>query len=246
MDSNLGGAGGFHEGFKTVMENYDFDYLWIMDDDVIPKTDSLQNLLSDSKFLEDKDENFSYLASSVFGNNMEMMNVPLILTAPDNEGDYPNWNKYLDNGLVKIESATFVSLLIKKDAIATVGLPIKKFFIWGDDSEYTQRLNKEYGSGYLSGKSHVLHKRVLTKIVSIWQEENESRVKKFFYSFRNNLLITSHYHGRIKTVLLVARFNFDALKNLKSKYWIKKWFIMQKGILTYIFMSKKKFFRREP
>ena len=39
---NLGGAGGFHAGFK-IAEKYDYSHLWIMDDDFIPQKDCLEN-----------------------------------------------------------------------------------------------------------------------------------------------------------------------------------------------------------
>ena len=42
---NLGGAGGFFTGMKYVAE-HDYDYCWIMDDDVVCQTDALQELVN--------------------------------------------------------------------------------------------------------------------------------------------------------------------------------------------------------
>ncbi|GAB7214427.1 glycosyltransferase [Dickeya oryzae] len=42
--SNLGGAGGFNFGFKKI-KSEEYDYLWIMDDDLLPEHDCLDNLL---------------------------------------------------------------------------------------------------------------------------------------------------------------------------------------------------------
>ena len=41
----------------------------------------------------------------------------------------------------EIIMATFVSLFIKAETIRKVGLPIKDFFIWSDDLEYTRRIS---------------------------------------------------------------------------------------------------------
>ena len=49
-------------------------------------------------------------------------------------------------GLVQAEQATFVSLLLRAATVQKVGLPIKEFFIWGDDIEYTRRIARRIGS----------------------------------------------------------------------------------------------------
>ena len=55
--------------------------------------------------------------------------------------------------------------IVKKDSLEElfnadkkhVGIPIKDFFIWSDDLEYTQRVSKKHPS-YLCNKSVVIHK----------------------------------------------------------------------------------------
>lgn len=42
---NLGGAGGFDFGFNMA-KRFDFDYLWLMDDDLLPDPNCLELLLS--------------------------------------------------------------------------------------------------------------------------------------------------------------------------------------------------------
>lgn len=242
MKENLGGAGGFHEGFKLAMEDNNFDYLWIMDDDVIPDLDSLERLLEDSVNLTQHKENFSYLASSVYGLNNEMMNVPQILSAPEHEGKYPDWNEFLEFGLVKIEVATFVSLMIKRDAIAKVGIPIKEYFIWGDDTEYTQRLNKYYGKAYLSGNSKVLHKRKIAETLSLWRENDKNRMGMYIHYFRNNLLNIYRYKNAKSARRMLIHYNIEAIKNISKPNWLYKWKIMQRSIWQYIKTDKKKYF----
>ena len=44
-DSNTGGSGGFEKVFK-IASSYEHDYLWAMDDDVLPEKDCLERLLA--------------------------------------------------------------------------------------------------------------------------------------------------------------------------------------------------------
>src|SRR5437868_4973779 len=45
LDTNQGGAGGFHEGIRAAYER-EFDWLWLMDDDTVPTPAALERLLA--------------------------------------------------------------------------------------------------------------------------------------------------------------------------------------------------------
>lgn len=143
LSKNIGGAGGFNVGMKHANAHRP-DWVWIMDDDTIPTETCLEELL---KAEEKIDDEVSFLASSVRGMNGEAMNVPKINKKQFTS--YTDWYKHLDKGLVQIVKATFVSLLINNKAIDKCGLPWAPFFIWGDDSEYTQRIIRDYGPLHL-------------------------------------------------------------------------------------------------
>ncbi|WP_146984052.1 hypothetical protein [Lactiplantibacillus argentoratensis] len=68
-----------------------------------------------------------------------MMNIPVLSL---------EWNAEVDHGIVKANSASFVSTLFSRGAIYQVGFPITQFFIWGDDVEFTQRMAKAGFSNY--------------------------------------------------------------------------------------------------
>ena len=57
--SNLGGAGGFHFGMRWAVED-SYAYVWLMDDDTLPKPDALQKLLEADRVL---DGNYGWLSS---------------------------------------------------------------------------------------------------------------------------------------------------------------------------------------
>lgn len=186
--ANLGGAGGFYYGLEKAKED-ESDWVWIMDDDVMTEENALKELVNHT------DEKISYLASCVYGMNGEAMNVPVVNTAASESG-YTDWYFRLRDGMVKITSATFVSLLINKKAIQSCGLPCKDYFIWGDDTEYTLRLTRNYGPAYIVGSSKVIHKRKIVHSLRIEKEDNLSRINNAFYLFRNRLINTKLYKSK--------------------------------------------------
>lgn len=92
-----------------------------------------------------------------------------------------------------IADATFVSLLIRKDAVLRCGLPCKDYFIWGDDGEYTLRLTHFYGPAYMVGKSIAIHKRMGAKKLDLSNFQDENRIKMYHYYVRNNIVNQLYY-----------------------------------------------------
>ncbi len=179
LEKNIGGSGGFYEGIKKSFE-YNCDWVWIMDDDTIVKKGSLENLI---KPIEEVD-NVGFVCSKVVWNdgNIHYMNIPQI--KPIVKG-IP-FNRY-ENYLV-IDSCSFVSVLINTKAIRKVGLPYKEFFIWSDDTEYTQRISNNGYIGLYSNKSLVEHRTGTNYNVDI-HKDTKNNYWKYSYGIRNGLFI---------------------------------------------------------
>lgn len=227
MDSNLGGSGGFYEGLKRVDNS--MDWVWIMDDDTIPENDCLEKLLNATSMVN----NASFFASMVFGPQKDPMNIPSIdfrLT----ENGYPDWYFELNNKMVKIQNATFVSLLINMKAIEKCGLPCKDYFIWGDDTEYTTRLTTYYGPAYMVGDSVVCHKRVGAKALAITNESDSKRIANYFYYYRNFLINTYIYQGKKEGKKFATKTFLFSLKLLPKKNGLLK----AKTVLKAIWFAK--------
>ena len=185
LEKNIGGSGGFFEGMK-IARNEKFDRVWIMDDDTIPAKDCLEKLVEGLKKVKEK---VSFMASSIYGPNGEFMNVPSINMDVEKNG-YQSWYKYLSKNMVSIKIATFVSILINGEAIEKFGLPLRDYFIWGDDTEYTTRIVKYYGKAYLVGDSIAIHKRKNASHTELLLETEKNRLKNYYYMYRNNLINT--------------------------------------------------------
>lgn len=232
LKENIGGAGGFNAGVKEALKNQ-YDWVWIMDDDTIPTKTALEELLKGRNVIAEK---VSFLCSKVIGPKHEEMNIPNISRRVEANG-YQSWIKYLNEGIIEVSSATFVSVLINYKAIKKIGLPWSEFFIWGDDIEYTSRLTNHYGNGYVIGKSIVIHKRFGAKNITIVEEGNKNRLKFYKYKYRNDILIAKAYGG-LKAYLKVIILSLRDIKNiiLHSKmYKFLKIKLLIKSLLNGIF-----------
>lgn len=171
---NIGGAGGFNLGIKICVSKR-YKYIWIMDDDCLPYLDSLEKLLTHAEILN---QNFGFIASRVLwidGNNHKMNEIK-------KKAEY-------SDSLFLTEQATFVSLLLKVDVVKKCGLPIKDFFIWGDDIEYTRRIavRNSYPC-YYAEDSVVVHwtkKNVGSKIAF----DDISNINRYYYAYRNEAFL---------------------------------------------------------
>lgn len=243
LKENIGGAGGFYEGIKKSLEE-NYDWVWVMDDDTIPKEDSLENLISGLEKIDE--EKISFIASKIIGINKEEMNLPTLSRRCD-DNNYPIWMKYLNESIIEIEAATFVSILINTNAIKSVGLPWKEFFIWGDDTEYTMRLTKYYGPAFIIGKSIVIHKRLGPSNLSIIEESNKNRINLYRYQFRNALINSKEYFGVTITIKIICGNIKTILKILlksSNKYLKSKIVILGTSDFLFKRYNKKSFLNR--
>lgn len=200
---NVGGAGGFYTGIKYACEN-GYDYSWVMDDDVVADVDALANLV----WHTDKVEGF--LCSRVLDTNMEMCNVPKISLRKSEETNELQWGNMLQDKLLMVDVASFVSVLIPSKLVYEVGLPFKLYYIWGDDTEYTTRISSKHIS-YMVIDSQVIHKRKIQKALSIFTETDPNRLNNYFYFYRNRICLQK---SLLKKVMFWAYSIFQAFQLL--------------------------------
>lgn len=146
IGANLGGAGGFNYGMKQAALN-GYDYLWVMDDDCMTHDNSLQGLLW---AIDEVGDNFGFLSSVTRWTDGSICRA--------NIQQHP-WARNITDFSLPLQPctyATFVSLLVPATIVFKEGLPIKEFFIWSDDWEFTRRLSLKYPC-YVVGKSTVTH-----------------------------------------------------------------------------------------
>ena len=174
--SNLGGAGGFNYGMRKAVE-LDYDYVWVMDDDCMPHEDTLQEFLKADAQLNGQ---YGYLSSVCRWTDgsictMTTQRHPLTKNITDFSPE-----------LQPCTLASFVSLFVPTRIIKELGLPIKDFFIWSDDWEFTRRISRKYPC-YLAGKSVVTHRSKSNGIGNI-ALDSEEKISRYKLAYRNDVV----------------------------------------------------------
>ncbi|HGH3371379.1 TPA: glycosyltransferase family 2 protein [Kluyvera cryocrescens] len=137
--ANLGGAGGFYHGFKLASK-YDYDYLWLMDDDLRPECECLEKLIDAA----DEDGIYQPVRFNLDGSCAELSPIIYDLRNPF----FMNPKRLSVLGLFKtstinkpfnIQGIPFEGPLISKKIVDNIGLPNPDFFIFYDDLDYSLR-----------------------------------------------------------------------------------------------------------
>lgn len=137
---NLGGSGGFYTGLKFA-QTLSCDWIWVSDDDAFPELDALENA---EKYLRN---NRKTAISAICG---EVINQGKIDIRHRREYEERGLNivttnipsDYYSRKEFEISSFSYVGAIINKEKLKEVGLTLKEYFIWYDDTEHSLRLHK--------------------------------------------------------------------------------------------------------
>ncbi|OCA70950.1 hypothetical protein BBI01_13575 [Chryseobacterium artocarpi] len=220
---NLGGAGGFHTGIKKAYEA-GYEWIWVMDDDVEPFKDCLENLLK-----------YKELSQCIH---------PLRIFSDNNE--VFKWEHYFDYRICMpvlhhnislenkdfcyVNTACFEGMLIHRDLVEKIGFPNKEYFIAGDDTEY----------GILAN----LHTNVMyTKTAAMYRKRANISYKirplQAYYEYRNIFLLRKNirpyfpenfssmfyknlyrdFFSKVMMIIKGKEYPFSEKKLLISKMW---------------------------
>lgn len=154
LKTNIGGAGGFHEGIKRA-HTEGFDWIWVMDDDAEPLPNALS--LAYPRIVENK---YAALANLKVGSD----GLP--------QYNHHGWLKLNSNASYPVKAispeditpeeievgfSSFVGLLINSKVVDKIGYPKSEFFIHHDDVEYCWRISF-YSPILLMKDSIIVHK----------------------------------------------------------------------------------------
>lgn len=174
---NLGGAGGFNYGIRKAVE-LGYEYLWIMDDDCLPEVHALSFLLRADGALRG---NYGWLSSKCYWTDGTLCPMNIQRKTPYKE------IKDFSQEFIPAQMASFVSLFLKAETVRKYGLPIKEFFIWTDDWEYTRRISRALPC-YVVNSSQVVHAMQNNTVVSIANDSIE-RLPRYRYFYRNDVYL---------------------------------------------------------
>ena len=207
---NLGGAGGFQLGIRRAVEAGS-EYVWVMDDDAMPEPTALEALMRAGERLGA----FGWLSGRTLWTDGSLcrMNVqrdPRMGNLADFSGE-----------AIPSGAATFVSLLVPAQIVREVGLPIREFFIWADDLEYTRRISRNHPC-YVIPASVTVHKCATNNGGNISTDE-EARIGRYRLAYRNEVYLYRREGARgvlrlmLRTPLHVLR----VLAKSKTRRWAR-------------------------
>lgn len=167
--SNIGGAGGFALGLENIKNT---DYVLLIDDDAILDEYFLLNI---EKHITPEVGAYSgtvYTDGNIDTTHRRRLKNTTFMTKVDvPETDYRS-ESFL------YELSTFCGLIVSKDVISKIGLPIKDYFIWYDDTEYSLRIN-QFTKIKNINTAHINHKTELNFSNDLnW---------KSYYGYRNQI-----------------------------------------------------------
>lgn len=172
---NVGGAGGFAAGIARALERHAADWVWVMDDDTVPRPGALAALLDS---LAASPVRLSVLSSRAVWTDgrdhpMNSARTRLGVTAEEKRDAARACGR-------PIRTASYVSALLNGQDVRRLGLPYADYFIWSDDFEHTGRLLR-HGRGIHVPASVVEHR------TARFSDAQANPGSRFYYDVRNRI-----------------------------------------------------------
>lgn len=206
LPENLGGAGGYYYGLQWAVD-HGFDRVMVMDDDGYPSPDCLSRLLAYHSAdlpvcapLVLSVDDPSRLAFTLFLEQGSALNTP------------SEARQVAQNGLIAGRIAPFNGVVIARRVIEQIGLPLKQFFLWGDEYEYFLRMKRAGIQVATVIDAHFFHPpdrmqihwvNLLGRKFSVYYADHPL---KDYLIVRNQAYIVKKYHGWSGWLAHVARY----------------------------------------
>jgi rhamnopyranosyl-N-acetylglucosaminyl-diphospho-decaprenol beta-1,3/1,4-galactofuranosyltransferase len=192
---NQGGAGGFSRGIAEAY-NHGADWIWVMDDDTIAKNDTLERLLGPLFDPKIDQAAIGFLSSKVLwtDDSPHQMNKTYRL---QNEKELAGLSIGNIDRMPPIQFGTFVSMLLSAKAVERVGLPIKEFFIWNDDVEYSKRIVRSGLAGLVVEDSIAIHETPGNHLSNVFNDTHK-HLWKYDHGLRNEMFTKRMHDGELQ------------------------------------------------
>lgn len=235
--ANLGGAGGFNYGMRRAVE-LNYTYAWVMDDDAIAQPDCLEKLMK-TALSQDK---IGFLCSAVMWKDGTLcrMNWQRKYPTPKKRSERHLLESDLTKELVQIQSATFVSTLVPVQVICRAGLPIREFFIWCDDIEFTRRITLKLGlPAYVVTASRITHLIDNNEGTNLAMD-SAARIDRYNYAFRNENYMYRQYGLKgFGYYLVVIMYNTFMVLTRSRDHKLQRLKVIYKNLFTGLSFNPK-------
>lgn len=212
---NLGGTGGFNTGLIYALEKGLYEYVWLLDDDVLVDADALHELVT----VLENNRNIGIAGSAMFDIKNPERLIEMGNFIDIKHGKFSGNQRFAklegsEDKVYFVDSVSACSMCIPTRAILSVGIWDEYFFIYCDDVDWNMRFKR---NGYLIAavsKSKIWHMP--------W--EFKSGFNTIYYANRNRLyLINKHLTGLKRLFGLVyaqlAIIYFSMVSAYKKQYF---------------------------
>ena len=192
-ETNTGGSGGFHNGMKMATK-LGYDALWLMDDDGYPVNSNTLSTIVDA--WENKLNKKNCLLNSLVISGVETFNLSFSL---DREYDGFKMIKRAENGLLREFVSPFNGTFLPVELVKEIGYPIKEFFVYGDETEYTLRVKSHGYNLYTAVDSVYFHPSMVCKKKKLFGFEisiSDTPLWKDYCSARNTMYYCKKYFNK--------------------------------------------------
>lgn len=220
--TNDGGAGGFFDGINFGLNQTNADYFWLMDDDGVPERNCLEKLFNNIRL--------NTILNPIV---LDIQNKNYCSFLKDKQGARLEYKEIIDKSLSP-EINPFNGTFISRDIIERFGNIKKEMFIWGDEMEYTYRMQKNKISlkTIIDAKHyHPKNKKLEFKKLSfnIFLRKIDNKYFEYVY-YRNRVYNDRKYAVSLKRFKHLIRSALDALCNaffhLKKGGYNEAYFIL--------------------
>ena len=201
FQDNVGGAGGFHTGVKAGYEQ-GYDWIWMMDDDVIPNTNCLEELLN----YREVSSCLNPMKQYIDGSPMYWARWYDALRGVI----YTNNNILFENGnkVTFVNVGNFEGMLVSRELVSQIGFPNPDYFIAHDDTDYGFRASFYTNVAYVRDAILVRNMKITDYKLSAFYLYYNYRNQ--FILFRESLKIPFDYYG-------VSKFHY--YKGIFQRAW---------------------------
>lgn len=213
LDRNTGGAGGFSNAMQWACEE-GYDWLWVMDDDVEPYPQGLENLLA-----------YTDRSKCVHG----------LRTEPD--GRVFAWGSRFDEAIVdtvamqaqlpddigaciEMNVACFEGMLVHRDVVSEAGLPWSELFITWDDTYF----------GYCASR---VTKVLYARVPSLKRKREMDRVSAGPLGNKWSMTPLGNYHHHRNRYMLASRLN-----PVSWKFWLRNVWVYLKAVAKELLLRR--------
>lgn len=139
---NLGGSGGFHTALGLA-EKMDADWIWVSDDDAFPHKDALEQVGRVLKKYKGREHTISAVCGQVNNHGaIDLHHRKQILRQGWTIAEKKIPDAAYQQEEFELNAFSYVGVVLNRRKLSQVGLPLRDYFIWYDDTEHSLRMSK--------------------------------------------------------------------------------------------------------